>query len=168
MTGPLHSISSVEWESYGSYSSVYFATQIRKNILSSVTTKRTISRRSFVSTPNERREWKPDCIKFCTANVSNEKKVIPWKAILTSVPVWALVFTQVGHDWGFFTMVTDLPKYMKEVLKFNVKENGLWSALPYVVMWIVSMISGWLCDFVINRGYMGRGVARKFFTTIGK
>lgn len=87
--------------------------------------------------------------------------------MLTSFPVWALVFAQIGHDWGFFAMVTDLPKYMKEVLKFNVKENGLWSSLPYVVMWIVSMCAAWLCDWFITKGYMRTTFARKFFTTIG-
>lgn len=74
---------------------------------------------------------------------------------------------QIGHDWGFFTMVTDLPKYMKDVLKFNVKENGVWSSLPYIIMWGVSMGSGWLCDWLIVKGYMSVSFARKFFTTIG-
>lgn len=34
----------------------------------------------------------------------------PWKAILTSVPMMALVCAQIGHDFGFFIMATDLPK----------------------------------------------------------
>ncbi|RZF34613.1 hypothetical protein LSTR_LSTR008638 [Laodelphax striatellus] len=33
----------------------------------------------------------------------------PWSKILTSVPVWALLIAEVGHDWGLYTMVTDLP-----------------------------------------------------------
>lgn len=78
-----------------------------------------------------------------------------------------MVAAQIGHDWGFFTMVTDLPKYMKDVLKFNVKENGAWSSLPYIIMWCVSMGSGWLCDWLIVKQYMTVGFARKFFTTIG-
>lgn len=86
---------------------------------------------------------------------------------MTSVPLWALVAAQIGHDWGFYTMVTDLPKYMKDVLKFRVAENGLWSSLPYVVMWLVSMISGWLCDWLIKKGYTSVTFARKFFTVLG-
>jgi len=34
----------------------------------------------------------------------------PWKAILTNVPMMALVCAQIGHDFGFFIMATDLPK----------------------------------------------------------
>ncbi|KAF7274566.1 hypothetical protein GWI33_012784 [Rhynchophorus ferrugineus] len=75
-------------------------------------------------------------------NISSKEKVIPWRAILTSAPIWALVIAQIGHDWEFFTMVTDLPKYMKDMLHFNVTQNGIWSSLPYILMWIISMSSG--------------------------
>jgi MFS transporter, ACS family, solute carrier family 17 (sodium-dependent inorganic phosphate cotransporter), other len=34
----------------------------------------------------------------------------PWAAILTNVPMMALVCAQIGHDFGFFIMATDLPK----------------------------------------------------------
>ncbi|KAF5280927.1 hypothetical protein FQA39_LY17933 [Lamprigera yunnana] len=100
------------------------------------------------------------------ANISNGDKDIPWRAIWTSVPLWALIAAQIGHDWGFFAMVTDLPKYMKDVLKFRIDENGIWSSLPYVVMWLVSIGSGWLCDWIIKKKYMTITFARKFFTTI--
>ncbi|KAL3272430.1 hypothetical protein HHI36_013912 [Cryptolaemus montrouzieri] len=99
-------------------------------------------------------------------NVSKEKLPIPWRGILTSVPLWALVCAQVGHDWGFYTMVTDLPTYLKDVLKFNIGQNGVWSSIPYVVMWIVSMLSGYLCDWLIKKGFMNVTFSRKFFTTI--
>lgn len=101
-------------------------------------------------------------------SVTYEKKAIPWRDIASSKPLWALVAAQVGHDWGFFSMVTDLPKYMKDVLRFNVSENGVWSSVPYIVMWIVSIGSGWLCDWLIKRGTMSITYARKFFTTLGK
>jgi ACS family sodium-dependent inorganic phosphate cotransporter len=34
----------------------------------------------------------------------------PWVAILTCVPMMALVCAQIGHDFGFYIMATDLPK----------------------------------------------------------
>ncbi|KRT78187.1 membrane transporter [Oryctes borbonicus] len=63
-------------------------------------------------------------------------------------------------------MVTDLPIYMSDVLKFNVNENGVWSSVPYICMWIVSMSSGWFCDWLIMKQYMTVTFARKFFTTV--
>lgn len=101
-------------------------------------------------------------------HVTRHKRPVPWAKILTSAPVLALICAQIGHDWGFFTMVTDLPKYMKDVLKFNVAQNGIWSSVPYIFMWLVSMSSGWFCDFLVKRKYLNVTLARKIFTTIGK
>lgn len=95
-----------------------------------------------------------------------EPLAVPWKAMFTSFPLWALVAAQIGHDWGFFTMVTDLPLFMSDILNFDVMENGIWSSVPYIVMWIVSMSSGALCDWLITKQYMGVTFARKFFTAI--
>ncbi|KAJ8959237.1 hypothetical protein NQ318_022500 [Aromia moschata] len=105
-------------------------------------------------------------LKEQIVNISSDEKNIPWRSIMTSWPLWALVVAQIGHDWGFFTMVTDLPKYMKDVLHFNVKQNGIWSSVPYILMWIVSMSSGYLCDWLITRKFLSITSARKTFTTI--
>jgi len=40
--------------------------------------------------------------------------------VCTAAPVWGLIIVQIGHDWGLFTIITDLPKYMKSVLHFSV------------------------------------------------
>ncbi len=46
---------------------------------------------------------------------------VPWRSILTSVPVWALVLTHMAQNWGFYTLLTELPTYMKNILHFNIK-----------------------------------------------
>ncbi|XP_077285026.1 putative inorganic phosphate cotransporter isoform X2 [Arctopsyche grandis] len=91
---------------------------------------------------------------------------IPWIAILTCVPLWALVCAQVGHDWGYFTMVTDLPKYMTDVLGFDVLKTGVMATLPYIVMWITSITFGIICDYCIKHEHLSVTNARKIFTTI--
>lgn len=37
----------------------------------------------------------------------------PWKSILTSGPVWAIVASHFSENWGFYTLLTQLPKFMK-------------------------------------------------------
>lgn len=91
---------------------------------------------------------------------------VPWRHMLSSIPVWALIAAQVGHDWGFFTLVTDLPKYMSSVLHYSIKSNGFVSALPYLVMWFCSIGSSWLADWMITKGVMSRTNVRKLGTTI--
>nr|CAD7456924.1 unnamed protein product [Timema tahoe] len=91
---------------------------------------------------------------------------VPWRAILTSVPLWGLIVAQIGHDWGFFTMVTDLPKYMRDVMKFNIGQNGYLSALPYLIMWFVSLGSGCVADWMIAHNKLSVTSTRKVFTSI--
>uniref|UniRef100_A0A1B6C9M9 Major facilitator superfamily (MFS) profile domain-containing protein n=1 Tax=Clastoptera arizonana TaxID=38151 RepID=A0A1B6C9M9_9HEMI len=96
------------------------------------------------------------------------KKVLPptpWKAIFTSIPLWGLIIAQVGHDWGLFTIITDLPKYMKSVLHFSVAQNGFRSALPYAAMWITAIISGCLVDWILSKKILSVTNTRKVFTT---
>lgn len=90
----------------------------------------------------------------------------PWGKILTSVPLWALVAGKVGHDWGFYTMVTDLPKYMSSVLRFSIQANGFLTALPYVLMWVVSIASSWVADWQIKKARVSITSVRKICTTI--
>uniref|UniRef100_A0A224XBP6 Putative inorganic phosphate cotransporter n=1 Tax=Panstrongylus lignarius TaxID=156445 RepID=A0A224XBP6_9HEMI len=90
----------------------------------------------------------------------------PWRSILTSLPLWALIIGQIGHDWGLFTIITDLPKYMKSVMHFTITENGLLLSLPYLLMWIVAILSGYLVDWMLRKKFFGRTTTRKIFTTL--
>ncbi|XP_049788970.1 putative inorganic phosphate cotransporter [Schistocerca nitens] len=95
-----------------------------------------------------------------------ERHPTPWKEMAMSVPLWGLICAQIGHDWGFFTMITDLPKYMSSVLKFSIAQNGFLSSLPYIAMWLVSIGSGRVADWIITHGYLSTTNTRKLFTTI--
>lgn len=92
----------------------------------------------------------------------------PWRKIFTSPAVIALIFAQIGHNWGLFIIINDLPKYMNDVLRFSIKKNGLYTSLPYVVLWIVALCTGVLSDFLIKRKFLGITNSRKLFTSIGK
>lgn len=92
----------------------------------------------------------------------------PWRKILTCPAVIALIFAQIGHNWGLFIIINDLPKYMSDVLRFSIKKNGLYTSLPYVALWIVALCTGYLSDFLIKRQYLGVTNSRKVFTSIGK
>ncbi|XP_012343684.1 putative inorganic phosphate cotransporter isoform X1 [Apis florea] len=100
------------------------------------------------------------------AHTHKKPPSVPWKHLLKSTPLWALIAAQVGHDWGFFTLVNDLPKYMSNVLKYSIDHNGFLSALPYLTMWICSTITSCLADWMITNGLMSRTNVRKLGTTI--
>lgn len=37
----------------------------------------------------------------------------PWKRFLTSLPVWAIMIAHFSENWGFYTLLTELPTFMK-------------------------------------------------------
>ncbi|KAL0278598.1 UNVERIFIED_CONTAM: hypothetical protein PYX00_000372 [Menopon gallinae] len=91
---------------------------------------------------------------------------IPWMKMIRSSPVLALIFAQIGHDWGFYTMVTNLPKYMKDALGFNIDKIGNYTSIAFFVMWMCSLSTGWMADFMIRKNWMSVTNVRKFFTTV--
>ncbi|CAH1116930.1 unnamed protein product [Phaedon cochleariae] len=91
----------------------------------------------------------------------------PWKKIFTSLPVWAIFLTQSGHNWGFWTLLTEIPAYMGHVMNFNIKSNSVLSALPYFVLWVMSFVFSYIADLFVNHNIFSIGVSRKVFNTIG-
>ncbi|KAL8563827.1 hypothetical protein ACOMHN_061951 [Nucella lapillus] len=45
----------------------------------------------------------------------------PWKSIFTSGPVWAINAAHTFGNYTYYMNMTQMPTYMKEVLKFNIK-----------------------------------------------
>lgn len=91
----------------------------------------------------------------------------PWKAIVTSLPVWAILVTHSGQNWGFSTLLTNTPTYMGSVLEYDIKSNGVLSAGPYFLFWILSFVFSAATDYVIVNGIVSVAVARKVTNSIG-
>ncbi|XP_026480193.1 putative inorganic phosphate cotransporter [Ctenocephalides felis] len=109
-------------------------------------------------------------LDYLTENVepAHTVKLPPWKGMFTNVPFWALVMVQWGHSWGLFSPMTDLPKFMKDVLDYNVSRSGYMSASPWLLMWALSLIFGWISDYLIAKGKFSYTVARKVFSSIAQ
>lgn len=74
---------------------------------------------------------------------------------------------QLGHDWVFYIISAYLPKYLKDVLEMETYEVGIYASIPFLAMWIVSLVSGFISDFLITRNYITITQGRKIFTAIG-
>lgn len=48
---------------------------------------------------------------------SKQKSGPPWKSILTSTAVWAIAASHFSENWGFYTLLTQLPKFLKSKIK---------------------------------------------------
>lgn len=101
-------------------------------------------------------------------STTNEKPKTPWKAIMSSVSVWALIAAHIGNGWSLAIVLTELPSYINSILDFDISANGFLSALPYLSMWILTFPVCWLADFVNKRHILSPSVSRKLWTTISQ
>lgn len=46
---------------------------------------------------------------------TNKNINYPWKSILASKPVWAIVISNFCENWGYLTLLTHLPTYLKSI-----------------------------------------------------
>ncbi|GAB6019423.1 hypothetical protein CHUAL_001004 [Chamberlinius hualienensis] len=91
---------------------------------------------------------------------------VPWKKIFKSKSVWGLILCHFGYNWGFYTILTELPTYMSNVLGFSLSKNGALSSLPYLLMMVVGYLSSFAAFHVIKRDLLPIVVVRKGLNTI--
>ena len=73
-----------------------------------------------------------------------------------------------GNNWGFHLLLTELPIYMKTILRRDINSNALLSALPYACMWAFSLLVSFLADKAISKKILPTGIVRRIATSIGK
>ncbi|KAL7737230.1 hypothetical protein ACLKA6_005412 [Drosophila palustris] len=92
----------------------------------------------------------------------------PWRRILTSLPFLSLLLAHCANNWGFWTLLTQIPTFLKNVLGMDIKHNGPLSALPYFAMIILTCAFIWLSDLLKRRGStMSLNFSRKLFNSLG-
>uniref|UniRef100_A0A672HXB2 Sialin n=1 Tax=Salarias fasciatus TaxID=181472 RepID=A0A672HXB2_SALFA len=108
---------------------------------------------------------------YITSSLKNELSPsvdhIPWCSIVSSVPLWAIVVAHFSYNWTFYTLLTLLPTYMKDILGFSIQQNGILSALPYVGCAIFALLSGQVADYLRETCLYRTVVVRKCFSLIG-
>lgn len=107
----------------------------------------------------------------------------PWKSFLTSGPVWAIVVSHFSENWGFYTLLTQLPKFLKgnsikminqylkfllkfnqtDVLDFDMGNTGIMAAIPYLAMTIMLQFAGQWADWFREKGILTTTQVRKIF-----
>jgi len=110
------------------------------------------------------RQYIEKSMESCETSV---KPRTPWMKIATSRPVGACAIAYFTHNWGFYTLLTCLPMYMRDVLQFDMTQNGILSALPYVGTWFVVIGGGQLADWLRAPHRMQTTTVRKLFCASG-
>lgn len=107
-------------------------------------------------------------IQNSLGQIGEQKRLqTPWKAIWTSLPFISLIVVHCGQNWGFWTLMTEMPSYMKLVLGVDIKANGVMSALPYLAMYLLGFPLGFMSDYILKRKWLSITVSRKISNSIG-
>lgn len=135
----------------------------------------------------------PELDRFCSKEeceyiqksigyVGAKKIKHPWKAFFTSMPFYAIIASHFSENWGFYTLLTQLPSFLKgklftrssiwkvfniifltDTLNFDLGKTGFLSALPYLAMGILLAISGYLADWLQVKGIWTTTQVRRNF-----
>ena len=62
-----------------------------------------------------------DSEPIITISETKKKPKIPIKAIFTSVPFYAILIVHCCQNWGFYTLLTEMPTYLSQILHFDIK-----------------------------------------------
>ena len=57
------------------------------------------------------------------------EKLPPLGKMLLSLPVWALIITHIGQNWGLYTLLTEMPTFLSNVHNFNLTSVSIGSLL---------------------------------------
>lgn len=108
-------------------------------------------------------------IQTSLGQIGEQKRLqTPWKKIATNFSFISLIVVHCGHNWGYWTLMTEMPSYMKQVLGVDIKANGLMSALPYLAMYLLSFPFGFLSDYFLAKKWLSITTCRKLSSSIGE
>ncbi|XP_055921949.1 putative inorganic phosphate cotransporter isoform X1 [Eupeodes corollae] len=100
-------------------------------------------------------------------NELKPKLPTPWLDILTSVPFYVVLCAHCANNWGFWTLLTEIPTYMKNILGMDIKSNALLSSLPYWAMFLLCFVFLIISEILSRNKCMGLAFSRKLFNTLG-
>uniref|UniRef100_A0A0A9BRS6 Major facilitator superfamily (MFS) profile domain-containing protein n=1 Tax=Arundo donax TaxID=35708 RepID=A0A0A9BRS6_ARUDO len=92
---------------------------------------------------------------------------IPWRRIIFSLPVWAIVVNNFAFHYALYVLMNWLPTYFEQGLQHSLQDMDSSKSVPYFNMFIFSNIGGVVADHLIKRRIMSVTNTRKVLNTIG-
>jgi MFS transporter, ACS family, solute carrier family 17 (sodium-dependent inorganic phosphate cotransporter), other len=86
--------------------------------------------------------------------------------ILRHPAVWAIVVNNFAFHYTFYVVMNWMPTYFQSLIGRDLQSIGVGKPIPYIVMFAMSNVGGWMGDWLIHKGYMV-GASRKIVNSIG-
>lgn len=95
-----------------------------------------------------------------------ENPAVPWKKLFSTPAVWALIVNHFCSNWVLYMLLAWLPSYFRGALGLSITSAGIYSAAPWMTMFVMGNLSGWVADGMIKRG-VDLTIVRKIMQTTG-
>lgn len=96
-------------------------------------------------------------------NVMSRREFPPVSEMLKSKPFYALLWLHFSDVWGIYFILTSAPMFLSQILKYDLKDVGMISSLPYIIRMASAIIFGGIGDFLWSRKLMTTTGIRKVF-----
>jgi ACS family sodium-dependent inorganic phosphate cotransporter len=97
---------------------------------------------------------------------ASARQTIPWRLILSTPAVWAIVITNLCFNWSYYVLGAWLPSYMKTTFGVSIVNAGLLSAAPWLASFLMGNLAGYIADGLLRAGRSAT-VVRKVMQTTG-
>ncbi|XP_071144720.1 sialin-like isoform X2 [Mytilus edulis] len=107
---------------------------------------------------SQERDYIINSIEFDTTKRTSK---VPWIEFAKSPALLACITAHMCNNWTNYTLLTSLPDFMKSVMKFNIKSNGLLTALPYLCQAVSGLAAGQITDLIRSRKILSTTATRR-------
>ena len=83
---------------------------------------------------------------------ARDSDAVPWRKLASMPAVWALIINHFCSNWGFYMLLAWLPSYFRGQLGLSIINAGLFSAAPWLTMFIVGNLGGVVADKLTKAG----------------
>lgn len=91
---------------------------------------------------------------------------VPWRALLTAMPVWAIIVAHFCNNWSLYVLLSWLPTFVNQGLGIDYAAVGWVTMIPHLASFLFLNVAGTVADRLIASG-MDVGRVRKLMQTIG-
>ncbi|CAG0923867.1 unnamed protein product [Notodromas monacha] len=99
----------------------------------------------------------------------NRKKLpVPWRSLLTSVPVWTATYVMAASGWSYSVMLSLTPTYLKNMMNYDITKTGIMSGLPYLLMYAFSVGFSYIIDLLRQKDCCSVSTLRKIANVVSQ
>ena len=100
-----------------------------------------------------------------TESGTKRSTAIPWRGLLRSRAVWAIVVAHFCSNWSLYVLLAWLPSYFKSTFGLGLVNAGAMSAAPWLVAFAMANVAGHIADRLLIAGYSAT-IVRKLLQTV--